>query len=193
MALSFPTEFLIAAVIGLVLVALTGVIGVLRGSRSWLTFALLALSSMFFILLLTDTLSGMLAENLHFRLLQFIMVLFTVEVLTLVFKQYDFVGKALTPQPHPSLSVLQFSLHHSFSQLTRLGLLFSSCYVISLGILYAGSLVVSVAPMLGDVSLYVVIVSIALALLIIFREEQEEVFVHRSRSRDEELNRPSKW
>ena len=193
MALSFPPELLIAAAIGLMLVILTGILGVLRGSRSWSTFALLALSSMFFILLLTDTLSGMLAENLHFRLLQFIMVLFTVEILTLVFKQCDFVGNALKPQPHPSLSVLQFSLQHSFSQLTRLGLLFSSCYVISLGILYAGSVVASVAPVLGDVSLYVVIVSIALALLIIFREEQEEVLVHRSRLRDEVLNKPNKW
>lgn len=128
---------------------------------------------MFFILLLTDTLSRIIAESLQFRLLQFIMLLFTVEILNSVSRQHDFVGKALRPQTRPSLSVLQFSLQHSFSQLTRLGLLFSSCYVISLGILYAGSVVASVVPVLGDVSLYVVIVSIALALLIIFKEEQE--------------------
>lgn len=172
-ALSFPSEFFIAAVIGLVLVALAGAAAVLWGSRSWSTFALLALGSMFFFLLLTDTLSRIVAENLQFTLLQFIMVLFTVEILNSVSKQHDFFGKALRSGARPSTSALRSSIQHSFGQLSRLGLLLSSCYLISLGILYAGSVVASIVPALGDVSLYVVIVSIALALLILFREEQE--------------------
>jgi hypothetical protein len=172
-ALSFPTEFYFAAIIAGILVTLTGAVGVLRGNRSWSTAAPLALGSMFFILLLIDTLAGTVSEVLHFALLQFIMILFTVELLNSVSKQYDFFGKALAAQTRPSLSVLRLSLTHSFAQLTRLGLLFSSCYLISLGVLYVGSEVAAIAPVLGDVSLFIVIVSIALALLITFKEERE--------------------
>lgn len=120
-----------------------------------------------------QTTSRTIVDDLSLTLLQFIMVLFAVEILTTVTGHFDFYAKASKSKADLSMSLLRTSVHNSFNHMSRVGLLFSSCYLLSLGILYAGNVVASIAPTLGDVSLYVVIVSISLALLIIFKEDQK--------------------
>ena len=71
---------------------------------------------------------------------------------------------------YESILVLQKSIQQAARRMARVGLLFASFYLISMLALYIGTFVEGLAPVLADVSLYVVVVSVSLALLIILRE-----------------------
>lgn len=127
----------------------------------------------FFSLVVDQVVSGSVRNNLPILLLQFIMFLFAVEILTSVLKQQQVLSpKSIQPGQTVSYSVLlQRSAKDVQAQIARLGLFFASCYLITLGLLYVGTELRSISPVLTDVSFYIVVVSVSLALLILLREE----------------------
>jgi hypothetical protein len=128
---------------------------------------------MFFSLVGDQVVSGNVRDNLPILLLQFIMFLFSVEILTSVLNQQQVLSpKSISPNHTASYHVLvQRSIKDVQAQIARFGLFFASCYLITVGLLYVGSEVRSISPVLTDVSFYIVVVSVSLALLILLREE----------------------
>jgi len=127
--------------------------------------------SMFFALVADQVASGGVRDNVPILLLQFVMFLFAVEVLTGVLKQETLTARSAKSDHAVSNQVLQRSTRELQARIARLGVFFASCYVITLGLLYFGAQLRFVSPVLTDVSFYVVVVSISLALLILVREE----------------------
>lgn len=161
------------------LVALVGIffglIAVLKGDRIWVRTTSLITGVMFFCSLLWHTLSSTLEQNLAMLLLLFVLVLFSAENLSLVCRYQKQYSKETIAELPTSLIVLQKSMEQIHKQIGRLGLILGGCYVITIGIVYVGGLLGSFAPVLSDTSLYVVVASISLALLMIIREEQAPV------------------
>jgi len=127
---------------------------------------------MFFISLFWHIVSTTVEENLAMLLLLFVLVLFLIEDFNLLCRHQKQYSKEMVAESTSSLTVLQKSMEQVHNQIGRLGLIIGSCYVISIGIVYMGTLLSSFVPVLSDISLYVVVVSASLALLMIIREEQ---------------------
>jgi hypothetical protein len=63
------------------------------------------------------------------------------------------------------------SLDRLYRRLAWDGIIFGAAYLLSLTVASMGSLLSSVAPALSDISVYVIVTSISLAILIVLREE----------------------
>jgi len=161
------------------LVALVGssfaLVAVLKGDRNWARSASLITGVMFFCSLLWHTLSSTLEQNLAMLLLLFVLVLFSAENLNLLCRHQKQYSKETLAELPTSVTVLQKSTEEIHKQIGRLGLILGGCYIITIGIVYVGGLLSSFAPVLSDTSLYVVVASISLALLMIIHEEQAPV------------------
>ncbi len=174
-ALLLPKTLLSIGILGSVLGVFFGALGVMRGRSRWIITSLVDACVVFFLLVLSEASSKTLGQYLPITLLQFVMILYAVEVLTVTYNcQNQFSSDGFQPDPVDTISpkrVLYLPTEQAFQQISRLSLLFASCYLISVGILYVGSLVSSLAPQILDMSLYVIVVSISLALLIVLRED----------------------
>ncbi len=172
-----PSSFLSAGILGMVFGGIIGALAVAVGGRRLAVAAILDAGLMFFMLLLSQTAQRTLSDNLPVTMLQFLMFLFTIEILSLVF-EHNALFSAVTVRSDPSSSIpiLGKSIQQVFRRISRLGLLFASCYFISLGLLYVGSFFSLIVPVLSDISLYIVVVTISLSLLIVLQEDQDEQF-----------------
>jgi hypothetical protein len=153
---------------------LSGLAAVLKGDRIWARGTSLIIGLMFFISLFWRILSATVEENLAMLLLLFVLVLFSIEDLNLLSRHQKQYSKEMVAEFASSITVLQKSMEQVRKQIGRLGLIFGSCYIITIGIVYIGALLASFVPVLSDYSLYVVVVSTSLALLMIIREEQAQ-------------------
>ena len=131
----------------------------LKGRSAWAAFSLLDALLLFFVLLISQAISGTIGQYLPITLLQFVMVLFAIELLT----------EAAASAEKESL--LKRSARETIRHISRACLLFASCYLVSLGILYIGAFSARPGLLLADISLYIVVVSVSLALLLLFRED----------------------
>lgn len=169
----FPSQLVLFAIIGFLFAALLGTITIATGNWNWALSALAVSGLLFLIAVLVQATTGVAELYLPITLLQFLMLLFEVEVLTLICKHHSLFSKGLPrPEAFASVSVLEKSAQQILGHLSRLALLFSSSYLISLGILYVGAQLSSLSFMLSDISIFVVVVSISLALLLVLREDQ---------------------
>jgi hypothetical protein len=173
MTILLPHALLPVGVLGSVVgISLTAA-AVLKGRSSWVQFSLLDAWSVFFLLLISQVFAQTIGEYLPIILLQFVMVLFAVELLT---AGSWYRGRSSTEPSNAADStmpeeLLRRSVQQAFRHVSRAGLLFASCYLVSLGILYLGAFAPLTMPLLADISLYIVVVSVALALLILQRED----------------------
>jgi hypothetical protein len=127
----------------------------------------------FLVLAIAQGVAGTIVQLLPVTLLEFVMVLFCVELLTAGSWYRDGSSNKL-PGVVDVTRVEEFddsSVFHAFHRVSRAGLLFASCYVVSLGVFYLSSYATLAMPLLSDVSLYMIVVSVALALLVLSREE----------------------
>jgi hypothetical protein len=101
------------------------------------------------------------------------MVLFVVELLTAGswYRGHSSTDPSKAAGSTMSGEFLRSSGQQAIRHVARAGLLFSSCYLVSLGILYLNAIAIPTMPLLADVSLYIVVVSVSLALLVLLREE----------------------
>jgi len=168
----FPPHLILLGILGSILGTCIGGMAILKGRWRWAVISLLDGSVMLFVLLLTQAMSKTVGQNLPVTLLQFVMLLFATEVFAVIFKRLDLYAKetiqSLVGVP---IAVLARSNEQAFRQVARFGLLFASFYLISIAALYLGTYLASITPVLADVSLFVVVVSISLALLVLMRED----------------------
>ena len=138
-----------------------------------LGLASLATTGLIFFLMIADQLtSGAAKSNLPLLLLQFVMLLFTVEVLTSVVRQQTVLrSSAAKPAQVPPEATHARTVEDVQTGIARVGVFFATCYLVTVGVLYVGSILRSISPIFTDVSLYMVVVSISLGLLILLREE----------------------
>jgi len=117
-------------------------------------FALFVAFAIFLASLIVLGSSSMALAYLWLTMAQFLMLLFTVEVVEAHFATF---GSAM---------------RHVFSRLGRISMILATAYVISLGSITLGTSLVSLVPLVADVSLYIVIISVSLPLLLILREDR---------------------
>ncbi|MGA2972357.1 MAG: hypothetical protein ABSE39_07015 [Candidatus Bathyarchaeia archaeon] len=127
----------------------------------------------FFALLISQALTNTIGEYLPITLLQCVMILFALEVLTISckFQEQLSSGSFETGDSMGTEGLLRRSVQQALKQVSRAGMLFASCYLLSIGFLYVGASAALATPLVADISLYVVVVSVSLALLLLLREE----------------------
>lgn len=141
-----------------------------RSTLAWLST--LDAWTVFFGLLVSQALSGTIGQYLPITLLQFIMILFAVELLTAScsYEQRSSIEHPQTIESDQAGSHTT-SAQQVFRNVSRSGLLFAGCYLLSLGSIFLGELTAVTIPLLAEISLYLVVVSVSLALLLVLREE----------------------
>ncbi len=146
---------------------------VLRRRPAWIRSSLLDVWFIFLLLLISQAVSGTIGEFVPITLLQFVMVLFSVELLTAGSWYLDSSSKDTLKMPSATMleETVDTFVQSTFRRVAHVGLLFASCYLLSFGALYLSAFAASSIPILTDISLYIVVVSVALALLILSREE----------------------
>lgn len=165
-----PSKLVAVGIIGSVVSASLATMAVLKGRSAYAGLSLLDAWIIFFVLLISQAASGTIGQFLPITLLQCVMILFAVEALTVSCRyrhQLSSHSKESSASSEPLRRSSQQAVHH----ISRAGLLFASCYLASLGILYAGVFTASSVPILSDISLYIVVVSVSLALLILLRQD----------------------
>lgn len=123
----------------------------------------------FFLGLLAQIVNDSLARNLPLVLLEFILLLYSFEAVPAVTRRYNLFSAARYKSDLPQ-HLLERSLRETYSHLLRVATLFGAAYMIAIAVLEARRIVPSVL-VLGDLTLYVVIVPISLALILVLREE----------------------
>jgi len=103
-------------------------------------------------------------------LLAYVLILFSAEALALTRQHHVMYSKDKKGSQASSV-MLQKSVEHMTRRTIRLGSIFGGCYVITLAVLFLGDVFVTALPALSDISLYIVAVSVSLALLLILRED----------------------
>jgi hypothetical protein len=169
---TFPAALmlLVSAISGLGL--LIGSWSILKANRMWAQGALITSSFLFIVAIMVRLTLGSILQALPSLLLAYVMLLFSVEAFDLVWKHaVTYSREMFALQSSRVIPVVQKSLEHIFRRLRNLGLMFGACYLVALGALSLGDLFASISPVLSDVSIYIVAVSIALALLLILRED----------------------
>ncbi len=139
----------------------------------WTKFSILEMWLVFFALLVSQALTNTIGQYLPITLLQSVMIFFALEVSSvcsefrLQLSRLMSVGDNLPGMEDRLYSSAQAALR----TISRAGLLFASCYVLSLAILYVSTFAPLASPLITDVSLYIVVVSVSLALLLVSRED----------------------
>ena len=160
-----------------IIVSLTGVslstASVLKGRSAWAKFSILEMWTVFYVLLISQALTNTIGQYLPITLFQSVMVLFAFEVLTISceFREQLSNGAPLAGNSRGTESLPHRSARYAFKTVSRLGLLFASCYVLSLAILFLSAYAALATPLITDISLYIIVVSVSLALLLILRED----------------------
>jgi hypothetical protein len=162
------TLWVLALLIGISVSALA----LVKCDVTWSRITLLAQSILFAIALLTAISTGGPAEEVPLLLLAFVMILGTEQVLSLT-SNYgaQFSLSKSAPVAGFNVGTLQRSLDRLYRSLAWDGVIFSAAYLLSLTVASMGSLLSPVAPVLSDISVYVLVTSISLAILIVSREE----------------------
>lgn len=168
-ALTFPPTLIAFALVVATFSVLTGGIAVLTYRPKIVLVSILSAFILFFSLLQMEIVSKTVQSNLSLTLLDFVMLLFTVENLTAMSKRPFFeVGER---DRQISASLIGRFVEHAFRRSSRVALFFASSYMLSMAALYLSAYVSVLQPGLADISLYAIVATISLALLILVRED----------------------
>jgi len=167
--LLLPTALVLFALIVVIFSGLTGGIAVLTYNSKLSIISLVTAFGMFLDLLGVEITSKTVESNLPLTLLGFVMLLFAVESLTATTKRPFFEIPERGRQV--PISLMDRFIEQSFTRTSRVAILFATCYLISMSTVYLSAYAALFQPALADVSLYVIVVSISLALLILLRED----------------------
>ena len=169
---SYPTWLFSITVLGPIVVAVFSLLAISKGNPAWGKASLLTQAILFSISLISDTLVKAVSANLPVLLLTFVMLLFGVEFLTLILSRHRQVSNWLGGTEFESNALMvNKSLRDIREKLTRFGIIFAGCYVLTIGVLFLSEVVGSFASILSDIAVYVVLTSVSLALLIILKED----------------------
>jgi hypothetical protein len=138
----------------------------------WARIALIVELALFSVAMITALFSPEISVALPLLLLAFVMVLFSDRTMNLLAnhgQQFSVLGEPLLLDFNAP--VLQRSLAHLYRRVARNGVIFAGCYLITIGALLGGFDFHRFAPILSDVSLYILAISISLALLVSMKED----------------------
>lgn len=171
--MSFSSQGVFGAGVALSIVGVTfGGAGVLKGRSRWTNLSVLAMWMTFFGIIISQAVSGLIEQYLPYTMLQCVMILFATEIVTETCKLRNQVSTEARAPPIGGVEIKPItSGQQAFRHVSRVGLLFASSYLLSLGLLYVGGMIASAVPLLADISLYIVVVSVSLSLLLLLREE----------------------
>jgi hypothetical protein len=167
-----PVAIWILWVLGLIIGIAVSTIAFLKCDVTWSRITLLAQSILFTIALLSAISTGGPAEEIPILLLAFVMILGTEQALSLISNygaQFSLSNSA--PVTSFNIPTLQRSLDHLYRRLAWDGVILGAGYLLSVAIASMGSFLSPLAPALSDISVYVLVTSISLAILIVLREE----------------------
>ena len=171
-ALTYPAKLFSLAILGPIVVALFSVLAVSKGNPNWGRASHLAQAFLFSISLVSETSLKTVSANLPVLLLTFVMLLFGVELLTLVLSHHRQVSDWLRETGLGSNAfMMSKSIGDIQGRLAQFGIIFAACYLLTVGVLFVSELVAPLAPMLSDIGVYLVLTSVSLALLIILKED----------------------
>jgi hypothetical protein len=168
---SFPQWLTLPAVLVSVLGLMLGGWSVVRANRT-LAWCTVVLEALLFVLSLTVQLAfESFRQTLPALLLSYVMILFSVEALDLIGKHSSAHSIQMYALEAPrGITMMWKSAEHVFGMLMRLPILFGGGFILALVTMILGSYFASVSSVLSDISVYVVAVSISLALLLVLRE-----------------------
>jgi hypothetical protein len=162
-------------VLGVVL-SLTGICiaiaSALKGESRWVTVSILEMWFLFFTLIVSQALGDAVGQYLPITLLQLIMILFAYELITATLQFRQQFSSAIYAGENAGIdSRLRSSAQTAFRAIASAGTLFVGCYTVSLAVLFASTFAALDVPLVSDISLYIVVVSVSLALLLVLRED----------------------
>jgi hypothetical protein len=168
----FPTELgpfrIPALVAGLVVSALVA----FKCNVMWGRISLILEVSLFSLPMISVLFSSEISEIFPALILGFVMILFSDHMVDLISnygRQFSTMGERTLPDFNAP--ILGKSLKSLCRKLARNGAVFAGCYVITILVLLSGLSLSHLAPILSDVSLYVLVISISLAFLVTLKED----------------------
>jgi hypothetical protein len=172
---TFPAGLILIAGIGALVGILVGFLAVLGGDWVWAKGALSIGGTLFFISLFQHTLSETFTPNLPVLLLDYMMILFCVEILSATCRHNQLYSKLSNDAACvENIVLLQKALRQIYGKLARLATIFGTSYLLTIGVLLVSGMLASFASALADISLYVIAISISLVILVLLREEPPE-------------------
>jgi hypothetical protein len=116
--------------------------------------------------------SSEISEIFPTLILGFVMILFSdhmVNVISDYGRQFSTMGEKMLPAFNAP--ILTKSLKSLYRKLARNGAIFAGCYLITILALLSGIDLSHLTPILSDVSLYILVISISLAFLVTIKED----------------------
>jgi hypothetical protein len=169
---SVPEVLILPAVSVSVLGVLFGAWALLKASKVWARAALIAVALLFSLSMTIQLALGSILYNLPVVLLAYLIILFLVEAFDLLWKDFPMHSRQMWAlQASHAIPAIEKSLQHMFRKFARVGLMLGACYFSTLAAVSFGSFFASISPLASDTSIYIVAVSISLALLLILRED----------------------
>lgn len=141
--------------------------GMFEGDFRRLRLSMVLTVFLFALSLLDQIWTGTVINEFPVQLLAFILILFNVEMVPLISSHRRL---HFTESLSRSESLTRASWKIIRRKLSTLGILFSGCYVLTITTIYVGLYVYSYAPIIGDTSIYLIVVFVLLALFITLRE-----------------------
>jgi len=141
-----------------------------KGDVWWGKAALVVGGTVLGAAIVLELVAGSILSAIPALLFTYVILLFSAEGFALVDDHYGTQSK-MDRNTNFSYSMLKSSLEHVTRKSLRLALVFGGCFVISLAAISTGDAFATVAPGLADLSIYIVAVSVSLALLLTFHED----------------------
>ncbi|HUK51159.1 MAG TPA: hypothetical protein VLV18_08985 [Terriglobales bacterium] len=169
--IAIPPQFSMARIAAVFAGLVFSMLASFRSSILWCRIALLTEVFFFATSLVAATFSSTIAAVVPLLLLAFMMILFTDRILNQVAcyrLQFSVLNDRLFEFNAP---VIERSLEDLYRRVARNGVIFAGCCLLTILILLAGFDLSRVAPILSDASVYILVVSMSLALLVSTKEE----------------------
>jgi len=169
---AMPVGFSLLMLVGLILGVVLTVFTLFRFDLIIRRVTLVA-ESLLFTMALSSSISGtVVPENVPILLLAFVTILCSEQTLTLISSySFQFSKERQEPLFDFNAPTLERSLDQLYRRLTSNGAVYATSYLVALVMLSIGPALGSVVPIFSDVSIYVIVTSIALAFLVILKED----------------------
>jgi len=172
---SMPLYVQIAGgILGIVSVIVWGY-GMFEGDLRRLRISLALTACLFALTLLEQIWTKTVISEFPVQFLAFNLILFNVEMIPLVTSHRRLhSGDSISR----SGDLARASWKIIRRKISTLGILFSGCYVLTITTIYLGLFVYSFTPILGDTSIYLIVIFVLLALFITLREGSQIDHAH---------------
>ena len=167
-----PTQLELLRALAIVIGILVSVLVAFKCSLVWVRVALILKTSFFIAPMEAAVFASNISNILPVLLLAFVMILFSEHAVSLV-SEFSHQFSVLRGEMWLDFntSALGRSLIGVYRRLARNGVVFASSYVLAIGILLSGFSFNRFVPFLSDVSLYALVVSVSVALLVVVKED----------------------